>query len=378
VSRSQSPVWTHTWTAMPQRMETGLAAGVTLRQTVHLSIGGPRLRVRFSHAFGDGDLPIAAAAVGRPVGDRAGVAAIVEGSGRPLTFGGRPSVVVPPGAHIVSDPVDLAAAPGANLTVTVHLGDGWDERGVTGHPGSRTTSYLCAGDRHAEPDLAGATPVEQWFLISGVEVAAAAPALIAVGDSLTDGRGTTTDGNDRWTDLLFARGGGVAVLNQGGGGNRVLADGIGPSVLARLDSDVLAIGGADRMLLFAGVNDIGTAPATVADQKRAADDLLIAYEQVVLRARARGLRVYGATLTPLGGNDSYDDPGGLRESTRQAVNERIRHGQIFDGVADFDAAVRDPRRKGRLAASFDTGDHLHLSPAGYRALADAVPADWIS
>jgi lysophospholipase L1-like esterase len=371
-------MWGHTWTAMQQTANADLA-DATLRQTVHLSIGGPRLRVRFSNAFGAGELSITAAAVARPAGGRPGVPAVMAGSSRPLTFGGRPSAVVPPGAHIVSDPVGLGTAAGDNLTVTVHLSDG--PRGeVTGHPGSRTTSYLCRGDRHAEPDLTGATPVEQWFLLSGIEVELPqpVPTLVAVGDSITDGRGSTTDGNDRWTDLLAARAPGVAVLNQGGGGNRVLADGIGPSVLARLDRDVLALGGADRMLLFAGVNDIGTAAATVADQKRVADDLLFAYEQVVLRAHACGLTVYGATLTPLAGMEGYDDPGGLREATRQAVNERIRQGQIFDGFVDFDAAVRDPSAPGRLAAACDTGDHLHLTPAGFQALAAAVPLEWLA
>jgi lysophospholipase L1-like esterase len=362
---------------MPQLTELGTwPAGLTLRQTVHLSVGGPRLRVRFSNAFGDTGLPITAAAVARPPAGRPGAPAVVPGSGRSLTFGGRPSVVVPPGAQTVSDPVGLSASPGENLTVSVHLAGGWGGGHITGHPGSRTTSYLCGGDRHAEPDLSGAPAVEHWFLISGVEVEATAPALIAVGDSLTDGRGSTTDGNDRWTDRLAARAPGVAVLNQGGGGNRVLADGIGPSVLARLDRDVLAIG-ADLLLLFAGINDLGGTPATVADQKRVGEDLLDAYEQVVIRAQARGMRVVGATLTPLGGNDGYDDPGGLRETTRQAVNERIRHGRMFDGVADFDAAVRDPSSPRRLAVAFDTGDHLHLTPAGYQALADAVPLEWL-
>ena len=382
--------WLHTWTAMPQLTEPGnlppapftgadaVLADTTLRQTVHVSTGGSRLRVRFSNAFGTTPLPLTAAAVARPAGDRAGVAAIVAGSTRPLTFGGRASVVVPPGAQIVSDPVPLSVARGANLTVSAYLAAGQAGTALTSHPGSRTTSYLIAGDHHADADLPGATPVTHWYLISGVEVRGTGSALAIVGDSLTDGRGSTTDGNDRWPDQLLARGTSVAVLNQAAGGNRVLNDGLGPSVLARLDRDVLAVSGVDRMLIFEGVNDIGTAEPTDAAQRRVTEDLVVALEQVALRARAVDLAVYAATLTPFGGNTGYDDPAGLRERSRQAVNAWLRAGRVFDGVADFDAAVRDPAEPRRLAAAYDTGDHLHLNPAGYGALAGAVPRRWVS
>jgi lysophospholipase L1-like esterase len=381
--------WVHTWTAMPQAAEPDnlppapfagdgmLLADSTLRQTVRVTAGGDRLRVRLSNAFGTAALPVTAAAVARPIGGRAGVPDICRGSGHTLTFGGRPAVVVPAGAQIVSDPVTSPVGPGENLTVSVYLADGLAGATLTAHPGSRTTSYLVAGDRHAEAELAGAAGVEHWYLISGVEVDCGGPVFAVVGDSLTDGRGSTTDGNDRWPDQLSARKPGVAVVNQAAGGNRVLDDGLGPSVLARLDRDVLAVSGVDRMLLFAGVNDIGTAPATLAGQDRVIGDLLVAYRQVVLRAQARGILVYGATLTPFGGHD-YDDPHGAREATRVAVNDAIRHGRIFDGVVDFDAAVRDPAGPRRLRPAYDTGDHLHLNPAGYGALAGAVPLDWLA
>lgn len=381
--------WMHTWTAMPQLTEpnnlppapfTGEAAvlvDTTLRQTVHVTVGGPRVRVRFSNAFGGAALPLTAAAVARPAGGKAGVSAIVPGSSRPLTFGGRRSVTVPVGAQIVSDPVTLPAGRGENLTITVYLAEGQATLSLTSHPGSRTTSYLIGGDRHADPDLPGAVGVAHWYLISGVEVESDVPGMAIVGDSLTDGRGSTTDGNDRWPDQLFARGPRAAVLNQAAGGNRVLNDGLGPNVLARLDRDVLATSGVDRLLLFEGVNDIGTAPATVADQKALGADLLVAYEQIVLRAHAEGIRAYGATITPFGGNTGYDDPAGLREGTRTAVNAVIRRGGLFDGVADFDAAVRDPAAPRQLLPAYDTGDHLHLNPAGYRAIAEAVPLRWL-
>lgn len=380
--------WIHTWTAMPQLTEPGnmppapftcdgvVLADTTLRQTAHVTIGGPRVRVRFSNAFGGAALPITAAFVARPAGGRAGVSAIEAGSGRPLTFGGRSSVVVPVGAQIVSDPVPVPVGTGSNVTVTVYLATGQASLDLTSHPGSRTTSYLINGSFADAADLPGAVGVAHWYLLSGIEVESDAPALAVVGDSLTDGRGSTTDGNDRWPDQLFARLPRAAVLNQAAGGNRVLNDGLGPNVLARLDRDVLSTSGVDRMLLFEGVNDIGTAPATSLDQSQVVADLLLAFEQIVVRAHARGITAYGATITPFGGNAGYDDPGGLREQSRLTVNAGIC--RIFDEIVDFSVVVADPASPRQLNPAYDTGDHLHMNPAGYAALAAAVPRRWLS
>ncbi|GLY00382.1 SGNH/GDSL hydrolase family protein [Actinoplanes sp. NBRC 101535] len=382
---SGSSRWVHTWTAMPQLTEpdnlppapfTGpgsVLADTTLRQTLRITAGGRRLRVRLSNTFGGADLPITAAAVARPAGGAIGVAGIRPGTSCPLLFGGNPAVTIPPGAQIVSDPVDVAVAAGAALTVSVYLADGQQGLALTSHPGSRTTSWLIAGDHHTAVNPVGATAVDHWYLISGVEVQAGAPGLALLGDSLTDGRGSTTNGHDRWPDQLFdrLRDTGIAVLNQAAGGNRVLRDGLGPSALARLDRDVLAVSGVRWMLVFTGVNDIGTAPADEPSQRQVVPDLLGAYRQMVVRGHASDIAVYGATLTPFGGN-IYDDPGRLRERSRQAVNTAIRGG-IFDAAVDFDAAVRDPGTPDRLAARFDAGDHLHLNPAGYATLAATVP-----
>jgi len=357
-------------------------ADATLRQTLRVTLGGPRFRLRISNAFGGTPLSITAVTVARPAGGRAGVGDVEPGTVRTVSFGGRTSVVVPAGAHLVSDPVEFPLAARSNLTVTLYLAQGQASTAVTSHPGSRTTSHLSAGNHAAATTLPAAVRVEHWYFISGLEVAASptAAAVVAVGDSLTDGRGSTTDGNDRWPDQLLDRlhAGGVtevAVLNQGAGGNRVLRDGLGPNALARMDRDVLAQSGVRWLVVFEGVNDIGTAAATEAAQKAVVDDLLTAYDQIVTRAHAHGIRVYGATLTPFGGHDDYDDPAGFRESSRQTVNAWIRGSGRFDAVLDFDRAVRDPEEPRRLRPVADTGDHLHLNPTGYRLLAEAVPVE---
>ncbi|MCR3751880.1 SGNH/GDSL hydrolase family protein [Lentzea californiensis] len=378
--------WVSTWTSMPQLTEPHnmppppftqdnlVLADATLRQTVQVSVGGRRMRLRFSNAFGGAVLPITAVTVALPVDGRAGVSAIQPGTVRRVTFGGRASANVPVGALVLSDPLGFTLAPGTNLTVTAYLASGQASTAITSHPGSRTTSHLVAGNHVDSPDLPGATPTDHWYFVSGVEVRADASGVVVIGDSLTDGRGSTTNGNDRWPNQLFdrLRGKDIAVLNQAAGGNRVLNDGLGPSVLARLDRDLLAQSAVRWLILFEGVNDIGTAAPDETAQKQVSDDLIAAYQQIVDRAHAHDIKVYGATLLPFGGS-GYDDPGGLRESARQAVNRWIRTSRRFDAVIDFDAAVRDPADPRRLLAAADVGDHLHLNPTGYRMLAEAVP-----
>ncbi|MEU2772604.1 SGNH/GDSL hydrolase family protein [Streptomyces sp. NPDC007162] len=385
--------WVTTWTAMPQLTEVGnlppapftgetsVLADTTLRQTVRVTTGGHRLRLRFSNAYGDTPLPLTAVTVALPEGGRAGVSAVVPGSVQPVTFSGRAATVVPVGAQVVSDPVDLEVDPGTELTVTAYTAQGQPDHALTSHPGSRTTSYLLGGDHVRDPDLTGATPVDHWYLLSGVEVRtpAATRAVAVVGDSLTDGRGSTTNGNDRWPDQFYDRlrsrpaTSHIAVINQAAGGNRVLNDGLGPNVLARLDRDVLSSTGVSWLIVFEGVNDIGTAAATPQAQRTVADDLVAAYQQIVVRAHAQGIRVYGATLLPFGGN-AYDDGAGVRETARQRVNAWIREPGHFDAVLDSDRVVRDPADPGRLRADLQVGDWLHLNPTGYGALAAAVPS----
>jgi lysophospholipase L1-like esterase len=291
-------------------------------------------------------------------------------------------VVIPVGAQYVSDPLPFRLVAQSNLTVTTYLAQGQASNNITSHPGSRTNSYLLAGNEVDATDLPGAAVVAHWYFLSGLEVLAPGDtsAVIMLGDSLTDGRGSTTNGNDRWPDQLLARlqsrpdTADVAVINEAAGGNRILNDGLGPNGLGRIDRDVLAQSGARWLLVFEGINDIGTAAATDAAQQQVTSDLIAAFDQIVLRAHAAGIKVYGATITAFGGNDLYDEPTGVREASRQAVNRWIRTSRRFDAVIDFDAVSRDPANPRQLAPALDVGDHLHLNPAGYKVLADAVPA----
>lgn len=386
--------WVDTWTSMPQLTEPGnmppppftqnglVMADTTLRQTVRVTVGGSNLRLRFSNAFGGAALPITAASVALPAGGRAGVSAIEPTTARPVTFNDRPGTVIPVGAQMVSDPLGFRVAPKTILSVTIYLAAGQASNNITSHPGSRTTSYLVAGNHVADADLTGATPIDHWYFLSGVESFSqrGTAGAVMLGDSLTDGRGSTTNANDRWPDQLLDRlqashrTDDVAILNQAAGGNRVLNDGLGPNALARFDRDVLAQSGVEWLIVFEGINDIGTAAATPEAQQQVAADLIAAYEQFITRAHAQGIDVFGATILPFGGNTGYDEATGTREAARQTVNDWIRTSGEFDAVIDFDKAVRDPATPRQLLPAYDVGDHLHLNPTGYHALADAVPA----
>ena len=372
--------WISTWASSQQLTETknlppepGLA-GHTLRQVLRVSLGGDQLRVTFSNVFGDAPLVITAATVALSMGG----SAIQPESVRALRFHESASATVQPGAVLVSDPVALVADHDAQLAVTTYFSS--VPASITGHPGSRTTSFIQAGNAVTEPALPDAKPVEHWYCLTAIEVAAspAAAALVVLGDSITDGRGSTTNQQNRWPDVLSRRllahpaTAQVAVLNQGIGGNRVLRGGIGPQALARFERDVLAYAGVRWLIILEGVNDLGTAVAARAKGEPAAtaQDLIDAYEQMIRRAHTHGIRVYGATIMPFGGFASYFTPES--EAARREVNRWIRSSGAFDAVIDFDAIARDPVDPTKLSAATDGGDHLHLSAAGYELIAGAI------
>jgi lysophospholipase L1-like esterase len=228
----------------------------------------------------------------------------------------------------------------------------------------------------------GSAHVDHWYFIGGVDawLPGKNSALVIVGDSITDGRGSTTNGNNRWPDQLLARMQGpdstaaarrIAVINEAAGGNRVLYDGLGPNALGRIDRDVVAQAGVRYAIVYEGVNDIGTAATDVASQKAMADRLISAYDQIVTRLHRVGIPVFGATITPMSGpGQVYGDPN--REAQRQRVNDWIRTSGRFDAVIDFDAAVRDPANATQLSPAYNSGDYLHLTPAGYKVMAETV------
>jgi lysophospholipase L1-like esterase len=384
-------IWVGSWASSQQIPEpaNGLPAealrDATLRQIVHLSIGGGELRVRLSNAFGTAPLTILAVHVARPASKETG--SIDAASDKDLTFAGSRSVTIPAGADYTSDPVAFDASALSDLAITLYLEA--PPEGETSHPGSHETSFLVHGDHVADVTLSGATTVPHWLFISGVDVRerGAGAAIVTLGDSITDGHAVPDNSNARWPDDLARRlqssaaTRGLSVLNVGTGGNRLLLDGAGPNALARFDRDVLAQTGVRYLILLEGINDLDSAtrlaPISATQHTALVHHLIGAYEQIVLRAHAHGITVIGGTITPDGGSDYYH-PSVASEADRQAVNAWIRQPGHFDAVIDFDRVVRDPSHPDRLLPAYDSGDHLHPSPVGYRVMAAAIPLELFS
>ncbi|TQK10389.1 SGNH/GDSL hydrolase family protein [Herbaspirillum sp. SJZ107] len=386
--------WVGTWGASP----TGAAispqpaprelTNQTLRQIVHTSIGGNRVRVCFSNEFGTTPLTIGAAHVAR----RTAGSSIDPATGRVLTFGGQPSIVIPPGAPALSDPVDLDLPPLVDLAISIYLPQ--PATATTLHGSAFQTNYIVAGNAAGAPTLADASTTTSWHFLSGVSVwTSRAGAIVTLGDSITDGAVTTVDANRRWPDILslrlrqYDRLFRLGVVNAGIGGNRLLNpgnatigdfQGIGPlfgqAALARFDRDVLAQPGVEAVIVLLGVNDLGQ-PVSIspASEEVSEPALLQGYRQLIARAREKSLNIYGATITPFGDTTiaGYFTPA--REAIRQAVNNWIRSSGEWDGVIDFDAAVRDPANPARMLPAYDSGDHLHPNDAGMVAMGQSIP-----
>ncbi|MBN2010709.1 SGNH/GDSL hydrolase family protein [candidate division KSB1 bacterium] len=368
--------WVGTWSTAPQLVEPrnmppepGLSNN-TLRQIVHVSLGGNKLRMRFSNEFSTS--PVTMHAVH--------LAASLDGSkidtntNQALLFNGAQEVTIPAGAAITSDPFQFALKPRSNVTITIYFGETSPD--VTGHPGSRTTSYLLTGNKASAVDFADAVTTDHWYIINGIDVMApeSAAAIVVLGNSITDGRGSGTNKQNRWPDELARRlqenpaTQQVAVLNQGIGGNCILRACLGPAALDRFERDVINQAGVRWLIILEGINDIGQARGA-SGSAEVASGLIAAYEQMIDAAHAKNIRVYGATLLPFG-NSFYDSPE--HESARSKVNEWIRTSGRFDAVIDLDAALRDPSAPLRLIPEADTGDHLHPSETGHRLMAEAV------
>jgi lysophospholipase L1-like esterase len=379
--------WVRTWGASPQAPENSVIAiepfgNATLRQIVRISGGGRRVRVRISNEYGATPLTIGAAHIGITESDDG----IQDGSDCTLTFDGKPTVTVPTGAPILSDPVDLCVPGLSRVTISLYMPD-WVET-CTCHGTFHTLGWILPGDATSLASLpASAAPLPTQALISALEVLSDAPmkSIAVIGDSRVDGIGSTPGTDHRWTDVLARRldehgGATLCVSNQGIGGNRMLADSIGAAALARFDRDVLATPGFGYVVIAVGGNDIAISYAPRNEETASfleqfpggpvtADDVIAAHLQMAARARVQGIKVYAATIAPYGGTELFTSEG---ERERELVNSWIRASGAFDGVLDFDAAWRDPANVSRIRDDLHMGDHLHGNDAGYEALAEAI------
>lgn len=347
----------------------------TLRQIVHTSIGGTRTRVVLSNRFGTAPLTIAEAHLAL----RDKEEAIVARSDRKLTFSGRPTITIPGGAIVYTDPVDLNVPAMADLAIDFYLpGDTNSSSPLTMHNGALQTSFVSQTGNHVgTTDFPVVATTTSWFLLSRVEVMApeSVGAIVAFGDSITDGTRSTPNANSRWPDLFAKRlmaqpdAVRIAVLNAGIGGNRVLSEGAfnaGLNALARFELNALGQTGVTHVIVMEGINDIGNARQ---NPTPTAEDIIAAHKQLIERAHTRGLKIYGATLTPFEGAAYFTQEG---EAKRKLLNEWIGTSKAYDAVIDFDVATRDPANPTKYLPQYDSGDHLHPNDAGYQAMANAI------
>ncbi|HEX4020505.1 MAG TPA: SGNH/GDSL hydrolase family protein [Acidobacteriaceae bacterium] len=376
--------WVATWTSAQQTSDTGTGVSKTgfnnqtIRMVIHTSLGGSMVRVHLSNAFGTTSLKVGSVHIAL----HSQQGAIVPGSDHTVLFHGNPSVTIPPGAPMVSDPVLMDVPQLGELAVSIYL------PGSTGAPtwhdlGLQTTYISGPGDFTSSTAIPNtqteATTRDSWFFLSAVDVQAprAAFSIVAFGDSITDGAHSTPNENQRWPDLLAARiltasgHKSIAVVNEGISGNRILHDNAGPNALARIDRDVLAVDGVRVLIVLEGINDIGwpdEPDSKYVSQTVTADEIIGGLQQIIHRAHSHGIRVIGATLTPYEGAEYVAAAG---EKKREAVNTWIRTSGAFDGVVDFDAATEDPQNPNHFFPAYDSGDHLHPNDAGYKAMANA-------
>lgn len=372
--------WVTTWTSMPQLVESnnmppsqfssgGVLKDATLRQTFHMTVGAPKIKIAISNTFGGSDLPVTAGSVGLPVGGAAGVSGIEASPLAAITVGGKASFTVPRGQVVVSDEINFQVKAQQNIAVSLYSQAGQSGSSITGHPGSRTTSWFVKGNAVNSTNISGTSSVH-WYFVSAVHayVPATTSSMIIIGDSITDGRGSEDNKNNRWPDLLLARlqtnHTNIAIGNQAAGGNAVLSGGLGPTALSRYKRDALEQPGVKYVMLFEGVNDIGGGASGSA--------LINAFKTITADAKKAGLVTIGATITPFGGNSYYS---AQHESARKQVNEFVKAKGNFDWVVDFAGAIENKADPTKMDSKYNGGDGLHPNVAGYQAMANAFPLD---
>ena len=376
--------WVGTWATalVAQPASPSSFANQTLRQVVRVSLGGDRLRIALSNVYGVQSLMIGAAAVAR----HADAEAIIPATNRPLTFGGRESVTIPPGASVLSDAVALSVPALSDVAIDLYVPDDTpaSESPETRHSAAIQTSYVSTpGDHTGSSDFPVNATTTSWFFLARVDVVAPEHigAVVLFGDSITDGSGSTLDTNNRWPDhlarRLHAANIPLGVLNLGIAGNRVLSDGLGENALARFDREVLAQPGVTHVVVLEGINDIGLARTDIGiprtDPPPTAEEIIFGHQQLIERAKAQDLKIYGATFLPFAGTslaripNYYSTEG---DTTRQAVNTWMRTSGAYDAVIDFDAALQDPEAPLKILPRYDSGDGLHPGDTGYEAMAN--------
>ena len=358
--------WVGTWATAVEPttakdMPASSLARRSIRQVVHVSLGGSELRLQLSNVYSPEAVEIKSVFVA----DTKDGSEIDVRSARYLKFNGKRGCVIQAGDSIFSDALSYPLRPLQRLAITVCYGDAVPEFG-TSHRGSRTTSYIYNGTAKPKTRFIGTEDVDHWYNIAALDVRGEAPVVACLGNSITDGRGTTTNAQNRWTDFLAeALDGQMGVLNLGIGGNCVLRDGLSDPAVKRFHRDILGQRGVKVLIIFEGVNDIGgSSPLSSEEGPQVAQELINAYSEMIDKAHAQGIKVLMGTITPFG-KSFYDTP--FHEAARQTVNDWIRTNAKADGFIDFDALVRDPQQPTQLLEAY-SDDWLHLNPAGYEKM----------
>jgi lysophospholipase L1-like esterase len=372
---AQSKRWVGTWATAEQLVETSNMPPLTLtdntiRQIVRVSIGGDTMRLKLSNEFSTSAIVIKEVQIAASKGN----GSIDVSTSKTLKFNGLSTITMNTGTMIVSDPIAFALTPRMDVAITIYYGT--TSTTVTGHPGSRTTSYILAGNALSSADMAGNTPTDHWYNISGIDVLAPKTSACVgiLGNSITDGRGSTTNLQNRWTDIFsesllqHSETSNIGVLNFGIGGNCVLSGGLGPTANSRYDRDIISQSGLKYVLVFIGVNDIGGVTTAAAATSKASD-LINAFKSYITRAHAINVRIYGATILPFNGSSYYNEYSDL---CRNTVNQWIRTGGFYDGVIDFDRAIRSTADTTRLVITYQN-DGLHPDAATYVKMGQYIP-----